>query len=365
MKSKSFLLALSFIALTVQAQGLKDAVGRYFLIGAALNVHETNDSEPFVTDVVKKNFNAIVAENCMKSEELQPVEGKFHWTDADQFVRYGQKYHLAMTGHCLVWHSQAPRWFFTDKDGKQVTREVLIKRMQKHIATVVGRYKGKLLGWDVVNEAFNDDGTMRQSPFYRIIGPDFIEIAFKAAHRADPNAELYYNDFSMSKPGKRDSVCAMVNRLKAHGCRIDAVGMQSHNGLDYPDLNEYEKSIDAFAACGVKVMMTELDLNVLPSPKSFGGANVGDRYAYRQSLNPYAKGLPDSIQQQFTERYRQFFNIYYRHRSQISRVTLWGVSDATSWLNGWPIPGRTNYPLLFDRQYQPKPVVKDIINQFD
>lgn len=364
MNYKTLLIALPLLALTAQAQGLKDAVGRYFLIGAALNVHQSADTEPLATAVVTKHFNAIVAENCMKSGELQPKEGKFYWTDADQFVRYGQKYHLTMTGHCLVWHSQAPRWFFTDKQGKTVSREVLIKRMQKHITTVVSRYKGKLLGWDVVNEAFNDDGTMRQSPFYNIIGPDFIEIAFKAAHQADPDAELYYNDFSMAKPAKRDSICALVRRLKEHGCRIDAVGMQSHNGLDYPELDEYEKSIDAFAACGVKVMMTELDLNVLPSPKNFGGANIGDRYAYQKSMNPYTEGLPDSVDQQFTQRYHQLFDIYYRHRTQISRVTLWGVADDTSWLNGWPIPGRTNYPLLFDRSYQPKAIVNDIINIF-
>lgn len=365
MKTKAILLALSLISLGSNAQGLKDAVGKYFLIGAAINVNQSNGTDKPATEVLKTHFNSIVAENCMKSASLQPEEGKFSWKDADNLVKFGQENHMTIIGHCLVWHSQAPRWMFTDKDGKTVSRDVLIKRMTTHIRTVVTHFKGKVHGWDVVNEAFNDDGTMRQSPYYKIIGPDFIEIAFKAAHKADPNVELYYNDYSMSNKGRRDSVCALVRRLKAHGCRIDGVGMQSHNGMDYPDLREYEKSIDAFAACGVKVMMTELDLNVLPSPAHFGGANVSDRFEYNKSMNPYPDGLPDSVAQKIQNRYLDLFKVYYRHRSQISRVTLWGISDRGSWLNNWPIPGRTNYPLLFDREYQAKPVVKDIIDLFN
>jgi endo-1,4-beta-xylanase len=365
MKTKVLFMTLVLFGLTAQAQGLKDAVGKYFLIGAAINVNQSNGQDALADKVIRQHFNSIVAENCMKSEEIQPREGEFNWDDADRFVSYGKKNKLSIIGHCLVWHSQAPRWFFTGKDGKTVGRDEMIRRMTTHIRTLVGRYKGKIHGWDVVNEAYNDDGTMRQTPFYRIIGRDYIEIAFKAAHEADPQAELYYNDFSMSKQGKRDSVCALVKRLKADGCRIDAVGMQSHNGMDYPDLAEYEKSIDAFAACGVKVMMTELDLNALPSPTNFSGANVSDNFAYQQSMNPYAKGLPDSVAQKIDKRYAEFFDVYYRHRTQISRVTLWGVSDKDSWLNDWPIFGRTNYPLLFDRNYQAKPVVKEIIDKFN
>lgn len=365
MKNKALILVLSLLGLTAQAQGLKDAVGKYFLIGTAINVQQSHDDDSLTNEDIKKHFNAIVAENCMKSENIQPEEGKFFWTDADRFVAYGKKYHLSMTGHCLIWHSQAPKWFFTGKDGKLVSRQEMIRRMTIHIKTVMSRYKGMIKGWDVVNEAFNDDGTMRPSLFYQIIGPDYIEIAFKTAHQADPKAELYYNDYSMASQKKRDAVCALVKTLKNKGCRIDAVGMQSHNGMNYPDLNEYEKSIDAFAACGVKVMMTELDLNVLPNPESFSGANVSDRYKYDKAFNPYADGMPDSIARQVSKRYLDLFNIYYRHRKQISRVTLWGISDKNSWLNDWPIQGRTNYPLLFDRQYKEKETVNEIINLFN
>lgn len=361
---------LMFIAMTMSIptmlfaqQGLKDAIGKYCLIGTSVNQHQSAGQDARATDVIRKHFNAVVAENCMKSGELQPTEGVFTFDMADKFVSYAKKNKQTPIGHCLVWHSQAPHWFFTDKDGKPVSRDVLIERIRKHIATVVGHYKGKIHGWDVVNEAIEDNGSFRKSPLYNIIGEDFIEIAFKAAHKADPKAELYYNDFSMSKPGKRATVCRLVRKLKAAGCRIDAVGMQSHNSMDYPSMAEYEASIDSFAACGVKVMMTELDINVLPSPKRFtGGASIEQNFEYQQKYNPYANGLPDEVAQQFGKRYMEMFNVYYKHRNQISRINLWGVSDANSWLNDWPMPGRTNYPLLFDRNYKAKPVVNEIIN---
>ena len=238
---------------------------------------------------------------------------------------------------------------------------MLKARLIKHIKTVVGHYKGQVHGWDVVNEAINDDGTFRNSPYYRLLGEEFIEIAFRTAHEADPDAELYYNDYSMANEKKREAVCRLVKNLKAKGLRIDGVGMQSHNGLDYPDLSEYEKSIDAFAACGVKVMITELDMNVLPNPEGFGGADIAQNFEFQQKYNPYVKGLPAAKQKEVNQRWLDLFQLYYKHRSQISRINLWGVSDAGSWLNGWPVKGRTNYPLLFDRQYQEKPVVNEII----
>jgi endo-1,4-beta-xylanase len=229
---------------------------------------------------------------------------------------------------------------------------------------VVGHFKGQVFGWDVVNEAIMDDGSFRKSPYYNLLGEEFIEIAFRAAHEADPDAELYYNDYSMAGAKKREAVCQLVKNLKAKGIRIDGVGMQSHNGLDYPDLTEYEKSIDAFAACGVKVLITELDINVLPNPEGFGGADIAQNFELQQKYNPYPKGLPKDKQQELDKRWLDLFKIYYKHRSQIGRITLWGVCDENSWLNGWPIAGRTNYPLLFDRNYEEKPIVNKIINIF-
>ena len=189
-------------------------------------------------------------------------------------------------------------------------------------------------------------------------------MAFGFAHEADPNAELYYNDYSMSNPAKRKKVCEIVNDLKKKGVRIDAIGMQSHNGLEWPNMSDYEASIEAFAACGVKVMITELDMNVLPNPDSFAGAEVSQSFDYNERMDPYKNGLPADVEQHISERWLEFFKLYKRHQSQISRVCLWGISDAQSWMNDWPINGRTAYPLLFDRQYQSKPVVKDIIQLY-
>lgn len=360
----SVLLMILAAAPACAQPGLKDVLGKYFLVGVALNTHQTDGKDPRATQLVRQHFNSIVAENCFKGETLQPEEGRFDFSAADRLVDYAQHNHLTVIGHCLVWHSQPPRWIFTDRKGRPVSRKVLISRMRKHVRTVVTHFKGKVHGWDVVNEAIEDDGSFRKSPYYNIIGPEFIDIAFEEAHKADPNAELYYNDYSMSKPGRRAAVCRLVRHLRAKGLRIDAVGFQSHNGLDYPNLNDYETSMDSVAATGVKVMVTELDMNVLPNPTSFGGAGIEQSYQYNKAMNPYAEGLPDSVSARVNRRWIDFFRIYYRHRAQIARVTLWGLTDADSWLNDWPIKGRTNYGLLFDRNYQPKPCVADIIKLF-
>ena len=359
------LFAAGMVLVPAQAQGLKDAVGKYFLIGAALNTQQTGvGRDSTVTAIIESNFNCIVAENCMKPEAIQPEEGKFKWRKADRFVQFGQERGMTIIGHVLVWHAQTPDWFFLDADGGPASPELLKERMRTHINAIVGRYKGRIKGWDVVNEAIEDDGTYRQSPWYKILGPEYIELAYRYAHEADPDAELYYNDFSMSMPAKRAKVCEVIKDLKDKGLRIDAIGMQSHNGMDYPNLAEYEKSIDAFAACGVKVMMTELDVNALPSPEQFGGADIAQNFEYQQKLNPYADGLPAAKAKELEQRWLDFFGIYYKHRAQISRITLWGVSDGGSWLNGWPVAGRTSYPLLFDREYKAKPVVQKIIEMY-
>ena len=359
------LLAVGLSTLPAFAQGgLKDAVGKYCLIGTSINQWQSDGQDAAATAVLQKHFNCATAENCMKMEVLQPAEGLFDFRVADKFVAYCQQNGLKIIGHNLCWHSQAPEWIFSDSWGRPVSKEVLKSRLEKHIATVVGRYKGQIHGWDVVNEAIEDDGSFRQSPLYKILGEAFIEICFRAAHEADPDAELYYNDYSMSKPGKREAVCRLVKRLKDKGLRIDGVGMQSHNGMDYPDLTEYEKSIDAFAACGVQVMMTELDLNALPNPEGFGGADISQNFEMQKKYNPYPDGLPADVAKKVQDRYMQFFKLYYKHRDQISRITLWGISDVNSWLNDFPVRGRTNYPLLFDRQYKAKPVVQDIISLY-
>ncbi|RKD92379.1 endo-1,4-beta-xylanase [Mangrovibacterium diazotrophicum] len=340
---------------------LKDAFAGKFYIGAALDSAQIVGEDTAAIRVVKEQFNAIVAENCMKSEKIQPQEGVFDFHLPDQFVDFGEQNGLFVTGHTLIWHSQAPAWFFVDSLGNDVSREVMIERMKTHIQTVVGRYKGRIKGWDVVNEAILDDGSYRQSKFFEIIGEDYIRLAFEFAHQADPDAELYYNDYSMANAGKREGVVAMVKKLQEQGVRIDGIGMQAHIGLGHPDIAEFEKSIEAFGALGVHVMITELDLTLLPFPDQNVGAEVSASFEYQQQMDPYKEGLPDEMNTKFENRYLDFFKLFLKHQDVISRVTQWGVNDTQSWRNYWPIDGRTDYPLLFDRENNPKPVVAKII----
>lgn len=360
-RSSAFSLLYVALSLSVSAQGLRDAFAPDVLVGVALNQWQTNGQDARTTAIVREHFNCITPENVMKSGPLQPQEGKFNFRQADEVLAYAEANGQQVIGHCLVWHSQAPSWFFKDAEGQPVSADVLRERIRSHIATVVSRYRGRVRGWDVVNEAIEDDGRFRRSPLYNILGEDFIEVAFRAAHEADPDAELYYNDYSMALPRKREAVCRLVRRLKERGVRIDAVGMQSHLSLTHPDLHEYETTMDSIAATGVKVMVTELDVSVLPSPWGFNGADVAQNFEYQKKMNPYTEGLPDSVAQRFEQRYLDLFRIYRRHRHQLSRITFWGLSDAQSWLNGFPIKGRTDYPLFWDRNYQAKPVVKRII----
>lgn len=340
---------------------LKYALKDKFYIGTALNKEQILGDDNAGVRLITKHFNAIVAENCMKSEEIQPVEGQFTFDLADKFVEFGEKNNMYITGHCLVWHSQAPEWFFVDKEGNDVSKDVLIERMRTHILSLAGRYKGKIKGWDVVNECIEDDGSWRKSKFYQIIGEEFVEHAFRFAHEADPDAELYYNDYSMANEGRRNGVIAMVKNLQAKGVKIDGIGMQGHCGLDHPDLAEFEKSIVAFSELGVKVMITELDVSVLPFPRNIQGAEISQNVESSKDLNPYTEGLTDSVSMTLDQRYRDIFKVLYKHHEKISRVTTWGVHDFQSWKNNWPVHGRTDYPLLFDRNYQPKKIVQEII----
>lgn len=371
MKSYYFVISSMIIALLANCKAeesksekaLQEALKGKFLIGVAMNADQITGKDTAGVRLIKQHFNSITPENCMKSEVVQPQEGTFDFTLADQYVDFGQKNNMFIVGHTLIWHSQAPKWFFVDKDGKDVSREVLIERMKNHIYTVVGRYKGRVNGWDVVNEAIEDDGSFRKSKFYEIIGEDYIRLAFQFAHEADPEAELYYNDYSMAKKEKRDAVVKMVKNLQSQGVKIDGIGMQGHMTMDFPTVDEEEKSIIAFSETGVKVMITELDLTVLPSPGNKVSGDVALSYEYRKQLNPYSDGLPDSVAQAAHDRYAAFFKLFLKHADKIDRVTMWGLTDGHSWRNNWPVPGRTDYPLLFDRNYQPKPIVETIIKE--
>lgn len=344
---------------TAPPPGLKDVVEGKFTMGVAVTPREVTDTN--AVKLIKQHFNSIVAENVMKSMIIHPAEDHYNFASADTIVNFAHENGMEMIGHCLIWHSQLAKWFCVDKDGKLVTPEVLKQRMKDHITTILTHYKGKIKGYDVVNEAILEDGSYRKSPFYEILGEEFIPLAFQYAHEADPDVELYYNDYGMNVPGRRDGVVKLIRQLKERGLRIDAVGMQGHMGMDHPDIEEFERSIEAFAAEGVKVMITEWDMSALPTVSR--SANVSDTVAFKQRLNPYPEALPDSVSEKWNARMKTFFELFEKHSDVIQRVTAWGLTDRGSWKNNFPVPGRKDYPLLIDRDGQPKPFVLELIDE--
>lgn len=348
-------------ATITEEPALKDVFGDKFLVGVAVNVRQSSEVDTASVKIIKKHFNSIVAEDCMKSANIHPEEDRYNFEQADQFVKFGQENNMAIIGHCLIWHSQLAPWFCVDQKGNNVSAEVLKQRMKDHITTIVTRYKGKIKGWDVVNEAIEEDGSYRKTKFYEILGEEYIPLAFQYAHEADPDAELYYNDYGMNVPGRRDAVVKLVNSLKAKGLRIDAVGMQGHMGMDYPTIEDFEVSMLAFAGTGVKVMITEWEMSALPTVHET--ANISDTVAFSKAMNPYPEALPDSVSAIWNARMKAFFNLFLKHADIVERVTAWGVSDGDSWKNNFPVRGRKEYPLLFDRNYEMKPFLKELINE--
>jgi endo-1,4-beta-xylanase len=365
MRSKIAALAAVLLASTAvkaePAPTLKDAYKGDFLVGAALSSKYFDERDPKGAALVAEQFNTISPENVMKWEVVNPQPGVLDFTAADRYVEWGEKHHMAVIGHNLVWHSQTPAWVFQDEHGGPISKEALAQRLHDHIFAEAGRYKGHIYSWDVVNEVVEEDGSLRKSKWLEILGPEYIALAFVWAHQADPQAKLYYNDYNLENPAKRAGALELVKQLKAHGVPIDGVGLQDHNRLEWPTLEQEEETITAFGKLGVKVSITELDIDVLPSAFKSASADVSRNAAASTELNPYAAGLPPAVQQQLADRYAGLFKVFLKHKDVVERVTLWGVTDADSWLNGWPVRGRSSYPLLFDRDGKPKPAFLDVV----
>jgi endo-1,4-beta-xylanase len=345
--------------------GLKDHYAGTYLIGVALFPELFDDSVS--AGLIKTQFNSITAENDMKWERVHPTLNEYTFDRADEIVDFTQRNDIELIGHTLVWHSQLGKGVFTAEENEEihVDSATLMSRVKEHIFTVAGRYKGKVHGWDVVNEALNDDGTLRESGFLKIAREGYISKAFEFANEADPEAELYYNDYNLVNPAKREGAIRIVRSLQEKGLRIDAVGVQAHWELDYPSLEEIEKSILAYSDAGVQVMFTELDISVLPSPWRMPSAEVSIRFENNETMNPYPAGMPDSINLALAQRYKDIFAIFNKHSDKISRVTFWGLHDGISWKNGFPIRGRTDYPLLFDRKMKPKDAYWEVVGLVD
>lgn len=341
----------------LNTSSLKNAYKDDFYIGAALSADQIEQKNPSVDSLIKREFNSITAENIMKSMFIHPEKDKYDFSLTDKFVAYGEKNNMFIHGHTLIWHSQLAPFMKEIKDSTEMRNF-----MKDHITTIVTHYKGKIGSWDVVNEAINDDGILRKSVFSETLGENFLADAFKLAAQADPKVDLYYNDYSMTNPAKRDGVIKMVKKIQEQGIKIDGIGMQGHWQLDSPSIEEIEKSILMYSDLGVKVAITELDVSVLPSPWELEGAEISQKFENTPKMNPYPKSLPDSIQVKLADRYESIFKLFLKHKDKISRVTFWGVYDGQSWLNGWPIRGRTNYPLLFDTNLKPKKAYESVLN---
>ncbi|HOD68399.1 MAG: endo-1,4-beta-xylanase [Bacteroidaceae bacterium] len=349
---------------------LKSAYADAFMMGCAINSQIVSGRDSRSTEIILQQFNAVSPENDMKAEVIHPRPDTWNFEPADRFVKFANDNNLWSLGHTLVWHNQTPDFFFNHPDGTPKTKDEMVETMRSYIEKVAGHFAGKIDAWDVVNEIIDNDGSYRKTVWTNAFegdGDELVRLAFKFASQYDPNAELYYNDFNAWRPTKRDGIARMVRMLQEHGIRIDGVGIQAHWGLNFPK-NEYIiAAIDTFAALGVKVMITEMDVDVLPLTRE--GQVIGrilqdplfQLEEFEIYLDPYKTGLPDDVQERLTDRYRELMQIFYDRRDKIDRVTFWGLHDGMSWKNGYPIPNRTNYPLLFNRDRTPKPAFHAIL----
>lgn len=363
-------VCLSCIAADKNIETLKDAYKDAFKMGCSVNASIVDGRDKTSQQIIIKQFNTITPENVLKAETVNPRPDIWNFKAADAFVSFGEANKMFIVGHTLVWHNQTPEWFFKDDKGNQKSHDALVEQMRSYIETVAGRYSGRIHAWDVVNEVIDNDGSYRPTTWVKGIGngDELVKLAFKFAAQYAPGTELYYNDFNVWRPTKRDGIVRMIRMLQKEGIRIDGVGIQGHWGLNFPKNKYIEAAIDSFAALGVKVMITELDVDVLPITKE--GQLIGKIMSdpqfqleeFKEYLDPYRNGLPAEIEKKLADRYAELFAIFYKKRDKIDRVTLWGLDDGMSWKNDYPIPGRINYPLLYRRDKSPKPAFNAVLN---
>ena len=347
------LQGLAAPALAQASNGLAAAWDDAFHVGIAVSNQTLDRQTAAHLNLIAREFNTVTAENAMKWGVIRPDGVSWEWERADRLVDFATENDMYMLGHTLVWHSQVPRSIFVDADNNALSRDALLGVMAEHIGTIVNRYKGRVHGWDVVNEGIDEGNGWRRSQWFNIIGEDFMEQALRMTRAVDPDADLLYNDYNMHNPQKRAFLVDVLRDYLDRGVPIDGVGLQGHVGLTYPDMEQWEESIATYAAMGLQVHISELEVDVLPSPYE-QSAEISNRFQYSGENDPWPDGLPDEIQEQLADRYEQVFRILLRYRDNVKRVTLWGLHDGISWKNDFPINGRTNYPLLFDRMLLPK-----------
>lgn len=318
-----------------------------FHLGVAVNNSSYFESSSKYNPLLK-HFNSFVFENSMKMDAMQPTEGDFNFENANKMIQFAKDNNSVVRGHTLLWHSQHPSWFFNGKDGQQVDKATLLKRIETHIKTIASELKGDVNSWDVVNEVLAENGTLRQSQYYEIIGSDeYIEMAFRWARESDPEAKLFINDYSVSRKGpKQDGLYKLVKDMLDRGVPIDGVGFQTHINLNYPSVEDIRKSIKRFAELGLDVQITELDISV-----------------YKSDTEP-KKDITEDILLEQAYRYKSLFDMFKEEAAlgNLSNVTIWGLTDDKSWLNDFPVKGRGNAPLFFDGNLKEKPVYTALVN---
>lgn len=332
-------------------KGLKDYYSGYFPVGVAVAPGHLNPAAA-ERELIIKEFNSLTAENVMKMGPIHPEENRYFWDNADIIVNFAAANNLKVRGHTLCWHQQTPGWMFKNPDGSTVTKEVLLNRLKNHIIQVVTRYKGKVYAWDVLNEAIDDNNSKiyRESPWYTICGEEFIEKAFRWAHEADPDAQLFYNDYNTENPGKRDRIYKMLKKLLDAGVPVHGIGLQGHWSISGPSEKDLRDAIEKYSSLGLKVQITELDVSVYDRNEDFSVRKPGDD-AF----------TPEREQKQI-EKYKMFFRVFRDYKNVITGVTFWNVSDKSSWLDNFPVRNRKNYPLLFDRNMQRKKAYYEVVN---
>lgn len=350
---------------------LKDAFAKDFNVGVAVAQSIISRNETESIKLICEQFNAVSPESVLKPEYIHPTPDRWNFQPGDAYCKFAADHGLKALGHTLMWHNQTPDFFWLNADGSVKSQEQIKANLVEYIEKTVTHFAGKVYAWDVVNEVVSEEGGYRNDKGWEKYYKDLDELvclAFSTAQRCDPNAELYYNEYNMWRQSKVDGVVHIVKMLKEKGIRIDGVGIQAHWGLNYPAVKDIETTIDRLYDLGVKVMITELDIDMLPFSKEgqMTGKAMYDpalqREEFMRYLNPYAQGVPEEVEQQIADRYEEIMRTIYNKRDKISRVTFWGLHDGVSWKNDYPIPNRTNYPLLFDRKLQKKKAYYQVVN---
>lgn len=332
-------------------QGLKDYYRSYFPIGVAVSPHVLQGEE---ATLITTQFNSVTPENHMKMGVIHPQEEVYDFRAADSIVAFAVRNKMKIRGHTLCWHSQAPAWIFTDKQGDTVSKAILLQRLKDHIITVVTRYKGSVYAWDVVNEVISDNKEeyYRNSPWLRICGPEYIERAFQWAHEADPAAVLFYNDYNEIDPVKRAKIIRMVSELRQKGVPVQGIGLQGHWAIEEPTAGQLEQTFADFAALKLPLQVTELDISVYPKEHEARARRDNDRDT----------GFSKQKEALQAEQYKRCFAIFRKYKELLTGVTFWNVSDRHSWLDNFPVRGRKDYPLLFDQDLKPKKAYREVVN---